>query len=76
VENLANPGTPEILIEAVAAELSAGIESALTFWMGQIQDVLADPHLTTLGRMYAIQAIVNRYNSACTTGVGPHGYAA
>lgn len=51
-----------------------GIERAVGFWMAQIQDALENPRLTTLGRMNAVQEIVNRY-TADRTG-GDHGYAA
>ena len=49
------------LIEAVAAEMSAGIECAVSFWMRQIEDALLDPQLTSLGRLHAVQEIVKRY---------------
>ena len=73
---MASAANDHLLIEAVAAEISAGIETALTFWMGQIQSVLEDPRLTTLGRMHAIQEIVNRYSVANSAGIEHHGYAA
>lgn len=62
------------LIEAVVGEMQNGIERAVGFWMAQIQDALENPRLTTLGRMNAVQEIVNRY-TADRTG-GDHGYAA
>jgi hypothetical protein len=49
------------LIEAVAAEMSAGIECAVGFWMRQIEAALLDPRLTSLGRLHAVQEIVKRY---------------
>jgi hypothetical protein len=52
------------LIEAVAAEMSAGIQCAVNFWMKQIEDALHDPRLTTLGRFHAVQDIVKRYTAA------------
>jgi hypothetical protein len=60
---LATIATDRALIEAVAAEMSDGIDFAVSFWMRQIEDALADPRLTTLGRMNAIQEIVKRYNA-------------
>jgi hypothetical protein len=63
------------LIEAVVGEMQDGIERAVSFWMSQIQDALQNPRLTTLGRMNAIQEIVDRYTAADQTG-GDHGYAA
>jgi len=45
---VATIATDRALIEAVAAEISDGIESAVSFWMTQIEAVLLDPRLTTL----------------------------
>jgi hypothetical protein len=73
---LAIAATDRALIEAIAAEMSDGIDDAVSFWMTQIQDALHDPRLTTLGRMNAIQEIVKRYNTANTSGAGHDGYAA
>ena len=60
---LATIATDRALIEAVAAEMSEGIESAVSFWMTQIEAALLDPRLTTLGRIYAVQKIVKRYHA-------------
>jgi hypothetical protein len=60
---VATIATDRALIEAVAAEMSAGIECAVSFWMTQIEAALLDPRLTTLGRVHAIQEIVKRYNT-------------
>jgi hypothetical protein len=49
------------LIEAVATEMSLGIDCAVDFWMGQIEEALEDPELTTLGRLYAVRAIVEAF---------------
>ena len=63
------------LLEAVAAEMSHGITSAVDFWMTQIEEALGDPHLTTLGRLNAVQEILKHYRS--DQGSEPyHGYAA
>ena len=51
-----------------------GIERAVDYWMAQIESVLLDPYLTTLGRMDAIKEIVNRY--AAKRSGESHGYAA
>jgi hypothetical protein len=60
---VATIATDRALIEAVAAEMSEGIESAVSFWMTQIEAALLDPRLTTLGRIHAVQEIVKRYNT-------------
>jgi hypothetical protein len=49
------------LIEVVATEVSAGIDRAVSFWMNQIDDVLQDRHLTTLGRLQAVKDLVENY---------------
>ena len=71
---LATVATDRALIEAVVGEMHDGIERAVDFWMTQIQEALQNPRLTTLGRMNAVQEIVNRY-SADRSGED-HGYAA
>ncbi len=63
-------------IEAVAAEMSAGIQSAVNFWMKQIETALHDPRLTTLGRFHAVQEIVKRYNAAENAGTSCDRYIA
>lgn len=52
------------LIDAVAEEMSAGIQCAVSFWMKQVEAALLDPQLTTLGRFHAVEEIVERFNSA------------
>ncbi len=74
---LAAVASNRALIEAVAAEMSTGIEGALRFWMSQIEEALRDPGLTTLGRMHAVQEILNCYHRAYGNTGGPRdGYAA
>lgn len=48
-------------IDAVAEEMSMGIHRAVQFWMEQVEDVLNDSRLTTLGRLQAVRALVNGY---------------
>ena len=48
-------------IEAVAAELTLGIDAAVECWMAQLEAVLENPRLTTLGRMQAVREILDRY---------------
>lgn len=49
------------LIAAVVAEMAAGIDCALEFWMGQIEAVFEDSQMTTLGRVQAVKEILNQY---------------
>lgn len=62
------------MIEAVIDEMHDGIERAVDYWMIQIEDILQDPYLTTLGRMNAVKDVVNQY--AAKRSGGSHGYAA
>jgi len=71
---LASVATGRELIEAVIDEMHDGIERAVDYWMIQIEDILRDPYLTTLGRMNAVKEVVNRY--AANRSGGSHGYAA
>lgn len=65
------------LIEAVAAEMSEGIDSAVGYWMSQIEGALSDPRLTTLGRMNAVHEVVENYHRAGgNTSGADDGYAA
>jgi hypothetical protein len=74
---LATVTTDRELIEAVVAEMNAGIECAVDFWVAQIEGILQDPRLTTLGRLQAVQEIVKQYrNSTQESGIGSHGYVA
>jgi hypothetical protein len=71
---LARVATDRELIEAAVGEMHEGIERAVSYWMARIESVLLDPYLTTLGRMDAINEIVNRY--AAKRSGESHGYAA
>jgi|GEM_PF-642398 hypothetical protein len=52
------------LIEAVATEMSAGIQWAVGAWITEIEAALDDSSLTTLGRLRAVQDVVRRYRTA------------
>ena len=53
--------TREDFVNAVAAEMAAGVEAAVEWWMAQIEEAFQDTRLTTLGKMHAIQGILDRY---------------
>ena len=75
--SLPNPTSADHeLIDAVSAELCAGIDRALGFWMNQIENVLQDHRLTTLGRLQAIKDVVGHYRQDCAGVVKSHGNAA
>jgi hypothetical protein len=60
---MATVASNEDLINAVAAEMSAGIQWAVGAWITEIEAALDDPSLTTLGRLRAVQEIVQRYRT-------------
>ena len=49
------------LVNAIAAEMSLGVDAAVECWMAQIERASTDPRLTTLGRMNAVKEIIDRY---------------
>jgi len=51
----------EELVNAVAAEMAAGIDLAVEDWMAQVDSALHDMHLTTLGRVNAVREVVQKY---------------
>jgi len=61
---MATASTNEELIQAVAAEMSAGMEWAVGAWITEIEAALDDPGLTTFGRLRAVQEVVHRYRTA------------
>ena len=74
---LASVASDHDLIEALVAEIAQGIDCALSFWMEQIENALHEPQLTTLGRLYAVQAIVQQYRHGTTeSGIRVDGYVA
>ena len=50
-------------IEAVAAEMSDGIDAAMAWWMGKIERVMENNTLTTLGRLQAVKEIIAEYKN-------------
>lgn len=74
---MATVATNQALIEAVAFEMSQGIDCAVEFWMGQIEHALGDPELTSLGRLNAVRAIVHNFRHQPTEmGSRADGYVA
>lgn len=49
------------LVRAIATEMAIGVETAVECWMSQIEQALADVHLTTLGRLNAVSEILHKY---------------
>lgn len=48
-------------VSMIAEELSAGVDTAVECWMAEIDSALTDAHLTTLGRLHAVQEVTERY---------------
>jgi len=49
------------IVELIASEMASGVERAVDCWMSQIEQALEDVHLTSLGRLYAVQDVVRKY---------------
>ncbi len=48
-------------LETIAEQVASCVDEAVERWMAELDSVLQDPHLTTLGRLQAVSAIVARY---------------
>ena len=53
-------------VSLVANEIVAGIDNAVEYWLGRIDQEINDPRLTTLEQVQAIQRILREYRT--TTG--------
>jgi hypothetical protein len=62
--NLATVSADQELIDIIASEIAIGVNAAVEGWMSQLELILRNPHLTTLGRLQAIQEVVARYRSS------------
>jgi hypothetical protein len=49
------------LIRVIAEEMADGVETAVDCWMTQIDSVLTDTRLSPLGRLNAVQEVVQNY---------------
>jgi hypothetical protein len=41
----------EEFVQTIAEEVASGVAGAVELWMAEFDEVLQDPHLTTLGRL-------------------------
>jgi hypothetical protein len=48
-------------VSIVASELASGVDRAVECWMMQIEQALNDTHLTTIGRLQAVQSVLLQY---------------
>jgi hypothetical protein len=51
------------IVDVIADEMAWGVERAVEYWMSQIEHALADRQLTSLGRLYAVKDVVERYKT-------------
>jgi hypothetical protein len=54
---------PREIVDVIANEMAWGVERAVEYWMSQIEHALADRQLTSLGRLYAVKDVVERYRN-------------
>jgi hypothetical protein len=52
---------PKDFVEAIAGEVSLAVEKAVDCWMSQIEGVLTDVKLTSLGKLNAADEILKKY---------------
>lgn len=48
-------------IQAIAEQMASCADKAVECWMAELDSVLADPALTTLDRLQAVNAVISRY---------------
>jgi hypothetical protein len=58
-------------VDAIADQVACCVEEAVDRWMAEFDSVLQDPHLTTLGRLQAMNAIIARYRQLRGTAEQP-----
>jgi hypothetical protein len=58
---LSSVAIPTDIVKVIASEMSAGVERAVECWMVQIEQALTDVRLTSLGRLNAVNEILNTY---------------
>jgi len=54
---------PREIVDVIVDELACGVDRAVESWMSQIEQALDDTHLTSLGRLYAVKEVMERYKS-------------
>jgi len=53
----------ESFVQIVASEMSTCVDRAVERWMAELDSILNDTRLTTLGRLQGISAVVTRYKN-------------
>jgi phage baseplate assembly protein W len=60
---MASRATRAEFVNAVAEEISSGIDRAVRYWLGRIEVEVVDRSLTTTERIYAIEQILREYKN-------------
>jgi hypothetical protein len=60
---LASAAISTDLVNMIADEMASGVDRAVECWMSEIEQVLTDVRLTTLGRLNAVREIVQTYKN-------------
>ncbi|HEX8814564.1 MAG TPA: hypothetical protein VF753_03605 [Terriglobales bacterium] len=47
----------------IASEMNAAVERSLECWMAEIDRALSDTRLTTMGRLHAVEDILQQYKT-------------
>jgi hypothetical protein len=48
-------------VSIIAEEIASGVDRAVECWMAQMEEALNDGHLTSPGRLAAVQAVMRQY---------------
>jgi hypothetical protein len=54
---------PREIVDVIADEMACGVDRAVEYWMSQVDEAIHDEHLTSLGRLYAVKEVLERYKS-------------
>jgi hypothetical protein len=60
---MASANTHADFVNIIAEEIVSGIDNAVEYWLGRIEQELSDHTLTTLDRLQAIQRVLLEYES-------------
>lgn len=60
-EIVATTAVSREIVSVIVHEMASGVDRAVECWMSQIEEALEDTRLTSLGRLYAVKEIVERY---------------
>lgn len=63
---MARKATRADFVDAVADEISSGIDRAVRYWLGRIELEVVDRSLSTDQRIYAIEQILSEYKNIST----------